>query len=140
MPAGQGLRGSTDLHAFGDSNLYLRRVGGRLVLSMEHRAAAPPDPVGLELVTADEQTIHLEVAPQPSSRTEPRHAPDLAQAVLAALEGRPGMTRQALRRELAVQNHRLGRTLLALQRQGQVQRGENGWRLTGLCTVPCSRP
>jgi RecA-family ATPase len=44
--AGQGLRGSTDLHAFGDSNLYVRRLRGRLVLSMEHRAAAPPQPVG----------------------------------------------------------------------------------------------
>ena len=30
--AGQGLRGSSDLHAFGDSNLYFRRVRERLVL------------------------------------------------------------------------------------------------------------
>jgi len=37
--AGQGLRGSSDLHAFGDSNLYLRRTSHRLLLSSEHRAA-----------------------------------------------------------------------------------------------------
>ncbi len=30
--AGLGLRGSSDIHAFGDSNLYLRRAGQRLML------------------------------------------------------------------------------------------------------------
>ena len=38
--AGLGLRGSSDIHAFGDSNLYLRRTHDRLTLSSEHRAAA----------------------------------------------------------------------------------------------------
>ena len=36
--AGLGLRGSSDIHAFGDSNLYLRRGNEHLVLSTEHRA------------------------------------------------------------------------------------------------------
>ena len=31
VAAGQGLRGSSDLHAFGDSNLYLRRCKDRLL-------------------------------------------------------------------------------------------------------------
>ena len=39
VAAGQGLRGSSDIHAFGDSNLYLRRSRERLVLSNEHRGA-----------------------------------------------------------------------------------------------------
>ena len=39
VAAGQGLRGSGDIHAFGDSNLYLRRTKEHLVLSSEHRAA-----------------------------------------------------------------------------------------------------
>ena len=33
VAAGQGLRGSSDIHAFGDSNLYLRRTREHLVLS-----------------------------------------------------------------------------------------------------------
>jgi hypothetical protein len=36
---GQALRGSSELHAWGDSNLYLRRIDDRLFLSIEHRAA-----------------------------------------------------------------------------------------------------
>jgi hypothetical protein len=59
--AGQGLRGSSDLHAFGDSNLYLRRTSQHLLLSSEHRAAPASPPVYLELVATDAQTTHLEV-------------------------------------------------------------------------------
>ena len=53
MAAGQSLRGSGDLHAFGDSNLYLRRTRERLLLSSEHRAAPASPPVYLELVAAN---------------------------------------------------------------------------------------
>ena len=53
VAAGQGLRGSSDIHAFGDSNLYLRRSREHLVLSSEHRAAPASAPVYLELVATD---------------------------------------------------------------------------------------
>src|SRR5204863_3334165 len=36
---GQALRGSSELHGWGDSNLYMRRRGDALTLSTEHRAA-----------------------------------------------------------------------------------------------------
>jgi hypothetical protein len=148
MAAGQGLRGSTDLHAFGDSNLYLRRLRGQLLLTMEHRAAAAPEPVGLELVTTQEQTIHLTVTPPVSSFEIPREM-DLDQAVLDALERRCVMSRHDLRKDLAVQNERLGRTLVRLEGQGHIQRGPDGWRLSDPSRasgsndrhpVPCSPP
>jgi hypothetical protein len=138
LPAGQGLRGSTDLHAFGDSNLYLRRVRGHLLLSMEHRAAAAPTPVGLELVTTNEHSIHLHVTQPVPSRDGQDPESDLDQAVLDMLERRPAMTRHALREALAVQNERLGRALTRLERQGRIERGGDGWRLSDLRTVPCS--
>jgi hypothetical protein len=139
MAAGQGLRGSTDLHAFGDSNLYLRRLRGQLLLTMEHRAAAAPDPVGLELVTTEEQTIHLAVT-SPVASFEAPHEMDLDRAVLDTLERRPVMSRHALRKDLAVQNERLGRTLVRLEGQGQIRRGPDGWRLSDRRPVPCSPP
>jgi hypothetical protein len=46
---GQALRGSSDLHGWGDSNLYLRRLSSGLRLSIEHRAAPGRDNVPLEL-------------------------------------------------------------------------------------------
>ena len=50
--AGQALRGSSEFHAWGDSNLYLRRDGDDLSLSVEHRAAASMTPITIELVVA----------------------------------------------------------------------------------------
>ncbi len=37
VATGQGLRGSGDIHAFGDSNLYRQRTKEHLILSSEHR-------------------------------------------------------------------------------------------------------
>src|SRR5215469_2565150 len=46
---GQALRGSSEFHAWGDSNLYMRRIGGQLQLSIEHRAAPGRDGLPLAL-------------------------------------------------------------------------------------------
>ncbi len=53
--AGHALRGSSDLHAFGDTNLYLRRLAsdGPLELRIEHRAAPGPPPLRVQLRTDD---------------------------------------------------------------------------------------
>ncbi|MDP6946350.1 MAG: AAA family ATPase, partial [Myxococcota bacterium] len=47
--AGQALRGSSELHAWGDSNLYVRRRGQQLLLTVEHRAAPSDDDLAIEL-------------------------------------------------------------------------------------------
>jgi hypothetical protein len=61
VTSGQGVCGSSDIHAFGDSNLYLRRSREHLMLSSEHRAAPASAPVYLELVATNAETTHLEV-------------------------------------------------------------------------------
>ena len=47
--AGQALRGSSEFHAWGDSNLYMRRDGDNLTLTVEHRAAPPLGPLAVAL-------------------------------------------------------------------------------------------
>jgi hypothetical protein len=49
-----GAPRSSEFHAWGDSNLYLRRHGEQLTLSVEHRAAAAISTVLLQLDTADD--------------------------------------------------------------------------------------
>jgi hypothetical protein len=49
--AGQALRGSSEFHAWGDSNLYLRRRDDALLLTIEHRAAPSTAGLLLELQT-----------------------------------------------------------------------------------------
>jgi hypothetical protein len=122
--AGQGLRGSSDIHAFGDSNLYLRRVREQLVLSSEHRAAPASPPVRLELVSDPAETTHLEVVTEHSD--EPRRT--LADQVLALLPDGTAVTRGQLRATLSVQNQRLGRVLESLEQSGRIRRTSTGWQ------------
>ncbi|MHB8253074.1 MAG: AAA family ATPase [Acidiferrobacter sp.] len=49
MRAGQALRSSSEFHAWGDSNLYLRRSGDELTLTVEHRAGPSPPTITLAL-------------------------------------------------------------------------------------------
>ena len=123
VAAGQGLRGSSDLHAFGDSNLYLRRTSQRLVLSSEHRAAPAPPPVHLELVATNAQTTHLEVIAE--LHEEKRRS--LHEQVLALLTKGTVLTRTKLRDALSVKNERLGEALESLERADRIRRTSAGW-------------
>ncbi len=119
---GQALRGSGDLHAFGDSNLYLRRHRQQLILTVEHRAAPSPEPIELCLVGGD--TPHLEIVESSAIR-----AAELTEAVHDLLRIQGPMTRVNLRQELRIRNQRLGETLGRLQEQGSIQRTAGRWHL-----------
>lgn len=122
---GLGLRGSSDIHAFGDSNLYLRRAGGRLLLSTEHRAAAASPTVCLELV-GDTQATRLEVVAEAGGSAHQQQR-DLQQQLLEALDGAV-LTRAKLREMLSVRNERLGQALESLQQTGRIRRTPTGWQ------------
>jgi hypothetical protein len=47
--AGQAQGGSSEFHAWTDSNLYLRRHGDDLTLTVEHRAAPSQVPIAIAL-------------------------------------------------------------------------------------------
>jgi AAA domain len=138
--AGQGLRGSSDIHAFGDSNLYLRRSREHLVLASEHRAAPASVPVCLELVATNAETIHLEVVADigESSRAELRNGSTklttdckqrgLEERLLHLLGPGATVTRARLRDCLGVKNERLGEALESLERAGRICRTPAGWQ------------
>ena len=122
--AGQGLRGSGDIHAFGDSNLYLRRTREHLVLSSEHRAAPASAPVYLELVGTNSETTHLEVI----AELQDGKRRNLEEQVLGLLPQGVVVTRAKLRASLAVKNERLGEALESLERAGLLRRKPTGWQ------------
>jgi RecA-family ATPase len=124
--AGQGLRGSSDIHAFGDSNLYLRRTRDHLVLSGEHRAASASAPVYLELVATDAEMIHLEVVAE--LQEENRKQRSLEDRVLDLLGKGSVFTRAKLRDSLGVKNERLGEVLESLERASRLCRTPAGWQ------------
>ena len=124
VAAGQGLRGSGDIHAFGDSNLYLRRTEDHLILSSEHRAAPASSPVYLRLAVTEAATTHLEVIAESDHENER----GLEERVLNLLARGEMITRTRLRDALAVNNERLGKALEALERAGRISRTPHGWQ------------
>jgi len=138
--AGLGLRGSGDFHAWGDSNLYLRRVRDQLLLTLEHRAAPSPTPLALRLVAEDGGQPHLE----PVRADEPAPAPvapaptTLDSQVMNHLRAAAQpLTRAALRARLRVRNETLGAALTRLAAAGLVAGADGRWRLVP-GTVPGS--
>jgi hypothetical protein len=118
---GQALRGSGDVHAWGDSNLYLARKREQLELTIEHRAAACPEPVEIALVGS--HNPHLEL------RGTIPQAQDLGDAALEVLRQAAGpMTAGALRDRLRARNERVLSVLRALAERGCVERYGRGWR------------
>lgn len=122
---GQALRGSSDLHAFGDSNAYLARKKNNLVLTMEHRAAQPPEPMELQLLSNPEGgETHLEL-----TACSLNGVTSLNDRVSTWLEThrKQSFTRSALRKQLKVNNQRLGIALAELEEQGVAVRSTKGW-------------
>ena len=122
---GQSLRGSSDLHAFGDSNAYLARHKQRIVLSFEHRSAKSIDPIEIQLVSSPDGAYpHLEIITPTATTT----GACLAERTLGLLQNSPKpLPRTIIRKQLGVNNQRLGQTLVNLAKQGLILQTSKGW-------------
>lgn len=128
---GQALRGSSELHAWGDSNLYLRRRGPELQLSIEHRAAPSRTGLGLELREAPALALHVvRDGDQADAAEDGSEASDGRQLrrVLDALEAAAApMTARALREACRMKTSHLGTALATLIAAGEVVRTPEGY-------------
>ena len=115
---GQALRGSSDLHAIGDCNAYLARNGQHLVLTLEHRAAASPEPMLLELDVHRNGTCLRVVKGALSESSTPSLDDQILDALRSAHQPLP---RGVLRAQLRVNNKRLGDALRRLDEGGKVR-------------------
>ena len=129
MRAGQALRGSSEFHAWGDSNLYLRRLDDRLLLSSEHRAA--PSQTGLPLALRGVgDALALEVVDAAPSPPCPPPSPiDKLTDVLADTD-RP-LSLAELRRACRIRTAHVCQALATLTAQGRIHKTSAGYQLAG---------
>jgi hypothetical protein len=129
LRGGQALRGSSELHAWGDSNLYLRRRGDSLRLSVEHRAAAafddlflgfpsPGHPLALELV---DEPAALSQTAQPITASPHQRIYD---ALAAASEP---LALAELRNACRIRTSTLCAILSALTTEGTIRKTNGGY-------------
>jgi hypothetical protein len=129
---GQALRGSSELHAWGDSNLYLCRIGQSLTLSIEHRAAPSSDRLQLALITkppalalsiVDKQTLEPPQQPQASAQKR-------LEQILA--EAKAPLTQRQLRDAARMRASHVGDALANLVAAGRVIRSADGYSISSL--------
>jgi hypothetical protein len=124
---GQALRGSSDLHGWGDSNLYLRRYSSGLRLSIEHRAAPGRDNVPLELAAHDTgPALRVLDAADAAPGPAPAKA-DPAARIVDALDGvSEPLSARELRRRCGMRSSALWDSLATLVDEGRITRTTDG--------------
>lgn len=128
--AGQALRGSSEFHAWGDSNLYLRRDSDdRIVLTVEHRAAAAMQGITLELAQRDNALAlePVQLDRNPERNIEPTSVDDRITAALTeCVHPRPF---SELRASCRVRTTTLYERLAAMTAAGIVVKSPDGYCL-----------
>jgi len=125
--AGQALRGSSEFHAWGDSNLYLRRVGEHLTLTVEQRAAASIAGISLAL-EAQGDALALRVIDrrlEPDAITTAPSAKDRVERALA--EAIAPLTVAEIRRACRIRTATLCALLADLVGQGRIRHTAAGY-------------
>jgi len=133
---GQALRGSSELHGWGDSNLYLRRQGSQLTLSTEHRAAPSQDHIPLQL-TETGSALALQVVDRSSVQLKDPLTPrERVRQALAQLQ--EPIPVQQLQKLCGIRTAKVCSALAELATQGEVIRDTRGYQLK--LPLPVSRP
>jgi len=129
LRGGQALRGSSEFHAWGDSNLYLRRHGDDISLAIEHRAAASQGGISLTL-NADGDDVALAVVDRMEKTVElsPISTGNKIQATLATAGAPISLT--DLRSACGIRKATLLQCLSTLMGEGRVLKSSAGYSLS----------
>jgi hypothetical protein len=131
--AGQALRGSSEFHAWGDSNLYLRRDGDgdQLSLTVEHRAAPPLGPMAVALAQRG-PALALEIVDRPEQAPASAAPSPLDDRIVAALAAADApMPFPELRERCRVRAATLYQRLAELSAADRIVKTDTGYRLAG---------
>lgn len=128
---GQALRGSSELHAWPDSSLYLSRradSSSEIQLTVEHRAEPSCEPLSLRLVSEGD-AAHLEMISPAAALRAAASAEERVLRVFAATSGQ--LRVRTLRERAGLRHKTVSRAIGALVQRGIVERTEEGYRLVG---------
>jgi hypothetical protein len=133
--AGYSLRGSSDLYAWVDSFLYLRRHHDQVLLSAEHRSGPGIGPLALELAQVSSGPYLKLASP---NAPEPNPTDPLLDQILTLLRQSQPRTAENLRSTLQVRNQRVVEALRQLCDQGKIIRSPQGYTLESSLPFPLS--
>ncbi len=127
---GQSLRGSGDLHAWGDSNLYLSKEDGGSRVTIEHRATESEQ--GFRFTVRDRSLVIVD-APAEAACGAP--VGTLADRVIALLgSGALGLT--DIQTQVKVRRESVAEVVRELEGRGLIEEVRRKWRLKEANEVP----
>ena len=132
LRAGQALRGSSEFHAWGDSNLYLRRSDQAITLTSGHRAAPSGPCLSLALPSGGPDPALPLLGSSAAAVAPPQNAPASPSAKIeqALAQSPTPLPLLQLRQACRMRNSALCATLSDLQRAGRVEKTPSGYQLT----------
>ena len=128
---GQALRGSSELHAWGDSNLYLRRRDKQILMTVEHRAAPGLNDIQIELADDGQgPALRLQRAVPNQAPPEPETPEQRIVRILA--KAATPLSQRQIRERAATRPATVTQALHKLISEGRVERvAEGGYRVAG---------
>ena len=131
---GQALRGSSELHAWGDSNLYLRRRDRQTLMTVEHRAARGLEDIEIELMEDGEQPAFRLRQPPPAGAAPQPETPE-GRVLKALAAARTPLSQRQIRERAATRHKTVGAILQKLVREGRIERNaEGGYSIVAAAT------
>jgi AAA domain len=122
---GQMLRGSGDLHAFGDSNIYLSRCDATIEMTLEHRTAHSLGPLSLELAIVPH--VHLRIKDSSGEVRPEKRELSLEERIMEVLKtSSDSISREEMRKLLHVNNAKLGHALQHLKEKKAIVSDSSG--------------
>lgn len=133
--AGQALRGSSEFHAWVDSFLYVRRVGDRLSMAVEHRGAPSQSGICVELHAAGDSLAlrYVERAQEAAPQRDNGDMPLVAiESVLE--QAQVPLPFDQIRNACRVRTQTVSNALAALVAEGRVHKTKAGYQLPSSST------
>ena len=122
---GQALRGSSELHAWGDSNLYLRRRDRQILMTVEHRAAPGLNDIEIELAD-DGKGPALRLRQVETGDAAPRPETPERRILQALAEADAPLSQRQIRERAATRHKTVGAILRKLVREGRIRHDAKG--------------
>ncbi len=122
---GQALRGSSELHAWGDSNLYLRRRDRQILMTVEHRAAPGLNDIEIELAD-DGKGPALRLRQVETGDAAPRPETPERRILQALAEAETPLSQRQIRERAATRHKTVGAILRKLVREGRIRHDSEG--------------
>ena len=123
---GQALRGSSELHAWGDSNLYLRRRGRQTLMTVEHRAARGLEDIEIELTEKDGEEPCFRLRQPPPAGTAPRPETPERRVLKALAEAHTPLSQRQVRERAATRHKTVSAILKKLVGERRVRHDAEG--------------